>query len=51
MSSTTKVSPSTWKVPALAGTSFLAARLPASARIGTIMRKRPMSIATPSSVL
>ncbi len=50
MRSTTKVTPSVLKVPALAGMSFLDARLPASARMGTIMRNRPKSIAIPSVV-
>ena len=39
------------KVPAEAGTIFLAASEPAMASIGTIIRKRPISIARPSVVL
>ncbi len=38
-------------VPAEAGTIFLAASEPATASIGTIIRKRPMNIARPSVVL
>src|ERR1700752_2248458 len=37
----------TGKVPNEGGTSFLVARLPATASIGTIIRKRPISIARP----
>src|SRR5262245_12760047 len=37
----------TGNVPRLGGTSFLRARLPATASIGTIIRKRPTSIAAP----
>ena len=41
----------TGKVPNDGGTSFLVARLPATASIGTIIRKRPISIAIPIVVL
>src|SRR5215831_16680399 len=37
----------TGNVPRLAGTIFLRARFPATASIGTIIRKRPTSIAAP----
>src|SRR4029453_9013585 len=41
----------TGNVPRLGGTSFLPARFPATASIGTIIRNRPMSMATPIVVL
>ena len=41
----------TGKVPADSGAIFFSARKPASASIGTIIAKRPKSIARPSSVL
>jgi hypothetical protein len=43
--------PFTGKVPALGGEACLPASDPASAMMGTIMRKRPMSMARPSVVL
>ncbi len=46
-----KSGPETGKVPELVATSFLRASEPASARIGTIMAKRPKSVANPSVVL
>jgi hypothetical protein len=39
------------KLPALSGVCFLAARLPATASIGMMMKKRPIHIATPSMPL
>ena len=47
----TKVPPETGKVPALGGAIFFAASEPARAMIGTIIRKRPNSIARPRVVL
>ena len=41
----------TGNVPNEGGTSFLRARFPATASMGTIIRKRPTSIATPMVVL
>src|SRR5262249_35818489 len=41
----------TGKVPDEGGTGFLAARLPAIASIGMIIRNRPDSIANPSATL
>src|SRR3954469_9310790 len=41
----------TGNVPGDGGTRFLRPRLPASASIGTIIRKRPISIANPSVIL
>ena len=51
MSSTVKVTPETGKVPGLGGENFFYASEPAKARIGTIIRKRPTSIARPSVTL
>ena len=50
-SNTTNVPPVTGNVPELAGAIFFCTSEPASAMIGTIIRKRPMSIAIPSVVL
>src|SRR5450759_2156603 len=50
-SSVVKSGPETGKVPALDATRFLRASEPASARIGTIMAKRPNSVARPSVAL
>src|SRR5258708_37390049 len=47
-SSPTNSGPWVGKVPLVTGTFFLAARLPATARIGIRNRKRPMSCANPS---
>ena len=47
-SNSEKVLVSVGNVPADAGTYFLRARLPAIASSGTIIRKRPLSIAIPS---
>src|SRR5678815_4627573 len=41
----------TGNVPNDGGTNFLVAKFPATASIGTIIRKRPMSIAKPRVVL
>lgn len=49
-SSPVKSGPETGNVPALDAINFLRASAPASARIGTIMAKRPKSIAMPSVV-
>src|SRR5208283_1867278 len=46
-SSTVNSGPVTGKVPRDSGTCFLAARFPAIARIGMIMKNRPRSMATP----
>ncbi len=43
--------PVTGKVPAEAGAAFLAARLPAIARIGMTTKNRPSSVATPIVLL
>ena len=51
MSSTTNVPPDTGNVPALGGAIFFCTSEPASAMIGMIIRKRPMSIARPSVML
>ena len=45
------VPPDTGKVPVLAGTSFFCASDPAMAMMGTIIRKRPKSMAMPRVVL
>ncbi len=47
----TNSAPWVGNVPAEAGTIFFAASEPATASIGTIIRKRPISIARPSVVL
>ena len=47
ISNTVNNGPVTGNVPSDSGTCFLAARLPAIARIGMIMKKRPSIIATP----
>ena len=41
----------TGNVPAEGGAIFLRAKFPATASIGTIIKKRPASIAKPSAVL
>ena len=46
-----EVPPETGNVPALAGAIFFCTSEPASARIGTIIRKRPINMARPSVVL
>ncbi len=51
MSRPTKRPLSVGNVPAEAGTIFFAAREPAIASIGTIIKKRPMNIARPSAEL
>ena len=48
VSSTVKSGVVTGKVPAVSGTIFLLARLPAMASIGTIIMKRPMNMAMAS---
>src|SRR5512139_16367 len=50
-SRTTNVMPDTGNVPALSGTTFFPAKLPASASTGTMNRNRPISMATASTVL
>ena len=47
MSRRTKVTPAAGKLPALWGTVFLPARLPARASTGTMRKKRPMRVASP----
>ena len=44
----THMPPVVGKEPAVSGVYFLAARLPAIASIGTIMKKRPTHMQTPS---
>jgi hypothetical protein len=48
VSSTVKSGVVMGNVPAVAGTLFLEARLPAMAIMGMIIMKRPKNIATPS---
>ena len=50
-SNVVKSGPETGKVPALVAMCFFRASEPASARIGTIMAKRPKSVASPRVVL
>ena len=51
MSRMTKVPPDTGNVPTLGGAIFFCTSEPASAMMGTIIRKRPMSMAKPSVVV
>src|SRR5512139_3362997 len=47
----TNVTPETGKLPPLSGTIFFFARLPASARTGTMKKNRPIIMETASVVL
>ena len=49
--SPTNSGPSVGKVPEEGGTIYLVTNEPATASIGTIIRKRPISIAAPNVVL